>query len=143
MAGASNAADENGEEVLEEIEILDSDFLIRKIPESHIHPRSGGGRRISKSAYSPSSGRVDPSKGMSANCERLLLAEGIAAADFAPEFPALGRLSVAELRQLNLEVVHRPRKGDKSHCDVLNVTSGLRDTLLKKAEVIRKPSDVV
>ena len=140
-AGADEAPQHQPDE-LEILPISDDDFIIRKVPADHIHPTDGGKRRISKSAFSPSSVAVDPEEGMSTNAVTILSAEAPDLTKFALEFPALARLSVREVRALGLDVEHRPLPNDKSHCQVLGVKEKHRKKLLRAAEFIRKPDDV-
>jgi hypothetical protein len=133
---------ENSDEA-EVVEIDGDDYLIRKIPEvPHMQAGVGGMRRISKSAFSASSPAIDPEEGMSTNSQALLEAQGVDIKSFAPEFPALARLRVSDVRALGLVVVHRQMPGDYSHCQVLGVKSSHRKKLLQISVPIRKPDDV-
>ncbi|HYG30603.1 MAG TPA: hypothetical protein VD887_10350 [Allosphingosinicella sp.] len=125
------------------VQIADDDYIIRKIPSAHMQPADSGHRRISKSAFSASSASVDPEEGMSVNSEQLLQAAGVDLRQFAPEFPALARLNVGQVRALELTIEHRPIKGDRTHCQVLGVKEKHRKKLLRLAEFPRKPPDVV
>jgi len=132
------------EDALPPIEqIASDDVVLRKIEDvPHLHPRDGGGRRISAAAFSPSSPKEDPEQGMSCNSEAILKRKGGAVETLAPHTPVLARLPVSSLREMGLEVVHRPLKGDHSHCNVLNVKGGHRSKLLNLAELVRCPPDV-
>jgi hypothetical protein len=143
-ATATGAGDaEDGAEGQEEPEftLSDDDYLIRKIPGVPHIVGPLGNRRISKSAFSASSPAVDPEEGMSTNVERLILREG-AVEDFAPEFPALGRLKVVDVKALGLTVTFAPLDDDPTHCQVLGVKEGHRKKLLRAATFPRKPPDV-
>lgn len=138
---SDDAADVSGGTIPEE-PISDDDFVIRRIEEApHLHPRAEGGRRISSAAFSPSNPALDPEQGMSCNSE-IIHARKADPLEMAPDAPVLAKLSVKELRQLNLEVVHRPRPGDDSHCNVLGLKSTQRKKLLRASDLIRCPPDV-
>lgn len=138
---SDDAADASGETIPEE-PISDDDYVIRRIEEvPHLRPRPDGDRRISAAAFSASSPAIDPEQGMSCNSQ-LIHARKADPLTLAPDAPVLARLSVRELRQLNLKVVHRPRPGDDSHCNVLDVKGSHRKKLLQASELIRCPPDV-
>jgi hypothetical protein len=134
--------EEAGAESQEEPFVLsDEDYLIRKIPSTPHIVGTPGSRRISKSAFSASSPLVDPEEGMSTNVERLILKNG-SLEDFAPEFPALGRIKVADVKALGLEPKFDPLPDDPTHCQVLGVKEGHRKKLMRAATFPRKPPDV-
>jgi hypothetical protein len=144
-ATATGAEDaENGNEGQEEpaFALSDDDYLIRKIPAVPHIVGPPGKRRVSKSAFSASSLAIDPAEGMSTNVERLIL-KTCTVEDFAPDYPALGRLRVSDVKALGLTVNFAPFHDDPTHCQVLGVKEGHRKKLLRAASFPRKPADVV
>lgn len=125
------------------VDIADDDFVIRRIESlPHLHDDGQGGRRISKSAFSPSSSGRDQEQGMSCNSVALLAAEGRNLSSFAPETAVLAQLSVRTLREHGMRVEHKPRPGNYSHCDVYGVKDSGRKAMLRSADYIRCPPDV-
>lgn len=129
------------------VEVSDDDFVLRRIPNSAIHESQfvPGGRRVSSGAFSASSESVDPEKGMSVDLLSILNSAGIDPANsvnYAETCEVVMKVKVSELRKLGLEVVSRPKPGNPAHCNVLNVKSSLRKSILEAAEWVRRPNDV-
>ena len=127
--------------------ILEDDVVIRNIPPYHLIDidESGRRKRVSKSAFSGSSKKIDPEEGMSVDLLSKLIEHGISPQDptYQPDFEVLMSLGVDDLRQLGLEVVRRPLPENPAHCHVLRVRSpALKKKLLERADWVRRPPHV-
>jgi hypothetical protein len=121
--------------------------VIRRIPAEHIKDCNDGSgrRRVSKAAFSASSRKVDPEEGMSVDLWSQLVEDGIdpESAEYAPDAEVLMTLRVSDIEELGLTLVRRPITGNSAHCNVLQIKSSQRNKLLKRAEWLRRPDDVI
>lgn len=137
--------------ILAEIEdVPDDGVIIRAIDTHHIHEFTDADhpairRRVSKSAFSPSSLKVDPEQGMSVDLWSKLEALGIdpTSDTYAPNREVLMVLNIADVIELGLDVVHRPVDENRAHCNVLGVHKPkFQKALLSKAGWLRRPPDL-
>jgi hypothetical protein len=108
------------------------------------HEDLPGRRRLSKSAFSPSSKRRDPYQGMSVDLLQPILDAGLSPIGIREDkYEASVRLRVADLRGLGLQVAPDPMPGNPFHAAVWGVKEGAGKRLVKLCEWVDKPEDVV
>lgn len=135
------------EDVEAQDRIPDDDIVIRGVAARHLIDieNSGGKKRVTKAAFSPSSERDDPERGMSVNLQSKLVEHGLDPQNplYEPGFEVLMSFRVGDLRELGLEVVRRPLPENPSHCNVLGIKGTARKKeLLRLASFVRRPARV-
>jgi hypothetical protein len=126
-------------------EFADCELVVRGIPEWNLHPRAGGGRRVSQAAFSASSKGRDKDQGMSVDRMRILQLMYDDPTDqnqYASAMAVLMTLKVQDLTELGLEIRSAPKPGNPAHCNVLGVKSNNRKRLLNMAGWLRRSADV-
>lgn len=99
------------------------DRLIRYVnPDAHLAPDHGGNLRIASNLFSPSSKKIDPLRGWSAEGEWLILAAGLEVQARLPrnDFGAIA-VRAGALRSLALLVACDPIPGNDFHCSVWGI----------------------
>jgi hypothetical protein len=124
--------------------IGDDEFVIRYIPEQWFVPAGEGKRRLSKAAFAASSRNRDPYEGMSVDLLTPLLRDGYGEVGRSEHFAGAAKIRVGALRSLGLWVGPDDKgEGDIYHANVWGVTDRLRRKILDRAQLTKKPNDVL
>jgi hypothetical protein len=125
--------------------IADDSFVLRSIPFEHLKSvAAGGGRYLSKAAFSASSKQRDPYEGMSVNAGSLMSAAGVPEEQSRrPGHAGLVKIRAGDLRRLGLQIGTDPLDQNPYHAQVWGVRPSHRNKIKNLAIWVDKPDDVV